>query len=57
MKSLLEKLHIQETNPGACTGPDAWIADPNGKELVSYNPTSGDPLATVAQGVRGLSLP
>jgi aldehyde dehydrogenase (NAD+) len=49
MKSLLEKLHIYETNPGACTGPDGWIADPNGKELVSYNPTNGEPLAKVAQ--------
>ena len=49
MKSLLEKLHIQETNPGACTGPDGWITDPNGKELVSYNPTTGEPLAKVAQ--------
>jgi aldehyde dehydrogenase (NAD+) len=49
MKSLLKKLQIQEINPGACTGPDGWIADPNGKELVSYNPTSGEPLAKIAQ--------
>ena len=47
MKPLLEKLGIQEVNPGACTGPDSWIEDPNGKELVSYNPTTGEPLATV----------
>ena len=49
MKPLLEKLGIQEINPGACTGPDSWIEDPNGKELVSYNPTTGEPLATVIQ--------
>ena len=49
MKPLLKKLGIQEVNPGACTGPDSWIEDPNGKELVSYNPTTGEPLATVIQ--------
>jgi aldehyde dehydrogenase (NAD+) len=49
MKALLEKLGIQDVNPGACTGPDSWIEDPNGKPLVSYNPTTGEPLATVTQ--------
>jgi len=49
MNPLLKKLNIQEINPGACTGPDGWIADPNGKELVSYNPTTGEPLARIAQ--------
>src|SRR5574341_811144 len=37
MKALLEKLHLKDVNPGACTGPDGWIEDSNGKELVSYN--------------------
>ncbi|MGD8620450.1 MAG: aldehyde dehydrogenase family protein [Anaerolineales bacterium] len=49
MKSLLEKLSIEEVNPGACAGPDDWIEDPNGKELVSYNPTTGEPIAKVIQ--------
>ena len=49
MKALLEKLHIQEVNPGACTGPDGWIEDPSGQELVSYNPTTGEPIARVIQ--------
>jgi len=49
MKALLEKLSIRDVNPGACTGPDGWIQDPDGKALVSYNPTSGEPLATVIQ--------
>ncbi|GAB4538632.1 MAG: aldehyde dehydrogenase family protein [Anaerolineae bacterium] len=49
MKALLEKLHIQDVNPGACTGPDGWIQDPNGKELVSYNPSNGEPIASVIQ--------
>ena len=49
MKSLLDKLGIKDVNPGACTGPDGWIKDPKGKELVSNNPTTGEPIAKVVQ--------
>ena len=49
MKALLEKLHIKEVNSGACTGPDGWIADAQGKELISYNPSTGEPIAKVIQ--------
>jgi aldehyde dehydrogenase (NAD+) len=49
MKALLKKLAIEEVNAGVCTGPDAWIKDPNGKELVSYNPTTAEPIAKVVQ--------
>ena len=49
MKALLEKLKLEAVNPGACTGPDNWISDPNGKKLVSYNPATGEPIATVVQ--------
>ena len=49
MKAILDKLGIQTVNPGACTGPDSWIEDPNGKPLTSYNPTTGKPLADVIQ--------
>ena len=49
MKALLEKLHIDPINPGACSGPDGWIQDPQGKELVSLNPTTGQPIARVLQ--------
>jgi aldehyde dehydrogenase (NAD+) len=48
-KALLKKLNIEETNAGACSGPDAWIKDPKGKELVSYNPSTGEPIAKVQQ--------
>jgi aldehyde dehydrogenase (NAD+) len=48
-KAILEKLKIEEVNAGACTGPDGWISDPKGKELVSYNPTTGEALASVVQ--------
>src|SRR3972149_5631050 len=49
MRALLEKLHLQEVNPGACSGPDAWLSDPAGKVLVSYNPATGEPIAGVVQ--------
>jgi len=49
MKTLLERLHLREVNPGACTGPEGWIEDTAGKELVSYNPATGEPIAKVIQ--------
>lgn len=49
MKKLLDKLNVQPINAGACIGPDGWLKDPRGKELVSYNPTTGEPLATIIQ--------
>lgn len=49
MQALLEKLQIKNVNPGACTGPDGWIEDPNGMELISYNPTTGEPIASIIQ--------
>jgi aldehyde dehydrogenase (NAD+) len=53
MNSLLEKLKVQEVNAGACTGPDGWLMDSKGKELVSYNPTTGEALAKVVQATPG----
>jgi aldehyde dehydrogenase (NAD+) len=49
VNSLLKKLNIDEVNPGACYGPDYWIRDGKGKELVSYNPTTGAPIAKIIQ--------
>ena len=45
--ALLTRLSIQPLNPGACTGPDGWIAEPDGHKLTSFNPTTGEPIATV----------
>ena len=53
MKALLEKLGIEDINPGGCNGPDAWIIDPKGMELVSYNPASGEPIARGCSGYSG----
>ncbi|MFQ6070961.1 MAG: aldehyde dehydrogenase family protein [Candidatus Aminicenantales bacterium] len=52
MKVLLDKLGIKEVNCGACAGPNAWFEDPEGEELVSYNPTDGQPLARVIQATK-----
>jgi aldehyde dehydrogenase (NAD+) len=49
MKALLETLHLNEVNSGAGSGPKAWVADPGGAELISYNPANGQPIAKVAQ--------
>jgi len=53
MKSLLEKLNLRDVNPGACSGPDQWIDKAgDGSEvsvLHSYNPTTGDRIASVVQ--------
>jgi aldehyde dehydrogenase (NAD+) len=49
MKSLLEKLNIKPVNPGASTGVDGWLMDKNGRELISYNPTTGEALAKIVQ--------
>ncbi len=47
--ALLKKLSLKDVNPGACFGPGGWIADPHGRELISYNPATGDPIAKVVQ--------
>ncbi len=49
MKALFAKLNLQDINPGACYGADGWLSDPRGKELVSYNPTTGERIASVIQ--------
>ncbi len=53
MKALLDKLGIENVNPGACTGPDGWISDPGGTQLPSYNPATGEVIAHVVQATPG----
>ncbi len=47
--SILKKLNLQQVNAGACFGPDAWIKEKDGKQLISCNPTTGEPIAGVIQ--------
>ncbi len=45
-RELLTKLGLAETNPGSCSGPDAWL-DSGSEPIISYNPTTGDAIAGV----------
>ena len=45
ISDLLERLHIEPLNSGACYGD--WIASPSGAELESFNPATEEPLARV----------
>ena len=42
---ILEKLHIEPVNSGACYGD--WIPNPSGGELQSLNPSTGEVLAKI----------
>jgi aldehyde dehydrogenase (NAD+) len=42
---ILEKLHIEPVNSGACYGE--WIANPSGGHLESFNPATGETLAKI----------
>jgi aldehyde dehydrogenase (NAD+) len=41
------KVGIEESNLGACTG--TWIASEDMRELISLNPTDGQPIASIIQ--------
>jgi aldehyde dehydrogenase (NAD+) len=45
VSDLLENLHIEPVNSGACYGD--WIPNPSGGEIESLNPATGEPLAKV----------
>ena len=45
ISEILERLHIEPVNSGACYGD--WIPNPSGGELVSLNPATGEPLAKI----------
>jgi aldehyde dehydrogenase (NAD+) len=42
---LLENLHVEPVNSGACYGD--WIPNPSGGEFESLNPATGEPIARV----------
>jgi aldehyde dehydrogenase (NAD+) len=45
MKEILEAVGLQEVNSGVFA--DGWLPEPAGGELVSYNPSTGEPIARV----------
>jgi aldehyde dehydrogenase (NAD+) len=44
---ILDDLGLETTNSGACTGE--WITPTDGREVVSVNPTTGEPIASIVQ--------
>ena len=48
--ALLKKLQINDVNAGTCTGPDGWTTEDGAEPLVSINPTTGRPIASVLRG-------
>ena len=46
MHDFLNELGIKDVNPGACFGASGWL-DTTGPELVSYNPTTNEPIASI----------
>jgi len=49
VQNIFNALGIKETNSGACSCLNSWISDPQGKDLVSYDPTTGQPLSATHQ--------
>jgi aldehyde dehydrogenase (NAD+) len=49
MKELLGKLQIKDVNIGSCSGPDDWFEDSDAEKIVSYDPATGNPIASVLQ--------
>lgn len=44
---ILKKLHLSSKNIGTSTGADWWSTTTNEGEIVSYNPTTGEEIASV----------
>jgi aldehyde dehydrogenase (NAD+) len=47
IKALLAKLGIEDVNAGASTGHDWWVRDDEAGRVVSINPSTGEPIASV----------
>jgi aldehyde dehydrogenase (NAD+) len=47
MLNILSALHIDEKNSGASTGTHWWSQTKDTGEIISYNPTNGNPIASV----------
>jgi aldehyde dehydrogenase (NAD+) len=51
MTALLTRLHLSAHNLGVCAGPDRWL-DSGAAPIISYNPTTGEPIAAVTPATR-----
>jgi len=45
--SVLKSLQLSLHNAGACSGPTQWANTSNLGEIISYNPATGEPIASV----------
>ncbi len=52
VKQILDSLGIKPVNSGACTGGSKGWIETKGKELVSYSPINGKPIASVLMAER-----
>lgn len=50
MEALLQKLRIESINLGTCCGRDRWPLETHSNRIISYNPTTGKPIASVTPG-------
>ena len=46
---ILKKLNLTATNFGACTGANSWSKTSSEGELISYNPATAKPIASIYQ--------
>jgi len=49
IQEVLKRLGIEKVNSGICTGYGEWFPIEGRKQLVSYNPTTGEPIAAVTE--------
>lgn len=47
MDALLQKLRLEPVNLGTCCGRDRWPLETHSQPLISFNPTTGEPIASV----------
>ncbi|MCL4868095.1 MAG: aldehyde dehydrogenase family protein [Anaerolineae bacterium] len=47
MEALLKKLRLESVNLGSCCGRDRWPLETHSQHLISFNPTTGNPIAAV----------
>ena len=47
---VLKRLDLSDQNYGACSGPNGWYQTKNSGNIVSINPSNGEPIAEIFKG-------
>ncbi len=50
MHNILSSLKLENKNSASCSGADHWSTNTADGEIISYNPTTGEPIASVYRG-------